>query len=201
MEPKKEECAFKLAEENGGYVATKDLKQAGLNVYDIKVLLEEGKLERIKHGFYRWTETQHEYHDMTEAARLVPSGVFCLFSALAWHELTTHIPKEHTIAIPNKAHKPVLPGYPPIKLYYFSDARYVTGVENIKLNGQLIKIYDLEKTVCDAVYYRNKIGRDIVKEVMENYVGKRAKNIQRLMGYAETLRVATMLKKYLEVLL
>lgn len=190
-----------LAEESGGYVATKDLKQAGLNVYDIKVLLEEGKLERIKRGFYRWTDTQHEYHDMIEAARLVSGGVFCLFSALTWHELTTYIPKKHTIAIPNKAHKPVLPSDPPIKLYYFSDARYVTGVENVKLNGQPIKIYNLEKTVCDAVYYRNKIGLDIMKEVLENYVVKRGKNIQKLMGYAETLRVITMLKKYLEVLL
>lgn len=201
VEQKKEARAFKLAEENSGYVATKELKKAGLNVYDINVLLKEGKLERLKRGLFRWTEPQHEYHEITEAARLVPNGVFCLFSALAWHELTTHIPKEHTIAIPIKARKPVLPGYPPIKLYYFSDARFVTGMETVQINGHTIKIYDLEKTVCDAIYYRNKIGMDIVKEVMEKYVGRRGKNIQRLMRYAETLRVITMLKKYLEVLI
>lgn len=201
MEKSKKEIMKKLAGGDDGYISTKDLKREGLNVYDINVLLEKGEIERVKWGLYRWTETQNEYHEMEEVSRLVPQGVLCLFSALAWHELTTYIPKVSAIAIPIKARKPVLPKYPPIKIYYFSDVRFETGIEIIHINGHPVKIYDLEKTVCDIILYRNKIGMDIVKEVMENYVGKRGKNVQRLMQYAEALRVLAILKTYLEVLI
>jgi hypothetical protein len=33
-----------------------------------------------------------------------------------------------------------------------------------------MKIYDLEKTICDVIHYRNKLGIDIVKEVLDNNV-------------------------------
>ena len=73
--------------------------------------------------------------------------------------------------------------YPPIKIYYFSDKRFNIGVTTVCISGVDVKIYDLEKTVCDAVIYRNKIGIDIVKEVLERYVVKRERNLQRLMKY------------------
>ncbi len=62
-------------------------------------------------------------------------------------------------------------------------------------------VYDLEKTVCDAIVHRNRIGLDLVKEILGNYVGKPQTNIKLLTEYAKKMRVYGPVKTYFEVLL
>ncbi|MGE4282675.1 MAG: Abortive infection protein AbiEi [Clostridia bacterium] len=201
MTKDKQELVSKIIEKNELFISAERLKSYGLNTYDIGLLLSDGRLERVKRGLYKWTHLQQEYNEMVEVAGIVPEGVLCLFSALSFHELTTYIPKEYNVAILRTMRKPVLPSYPPIRIVYLSKQRFDTGIIEVKIQGYKIKIYDLEKTVCDAVIYRNKIGVDIVKEVMERYILKPQKNLQRLTEYAEKLRIFKMIKTYLEVLI
>ena len=60
------------------------------------------------------------------------------------------------------------------------------------------KITDLERTICDAVKYRNKIGLDVCGEVIDNYLKTDNRNISLLHEYAAKLRVKNTLIKYLE---
>lgn len=184
-----------------GIITTDELEKMGLSAYNISLLVEEGILERIRRGLYRIPEKTNEMSELLEASKSVPQGVLCLLSALSWHELTTHISKEYSLAIPIKARKPVLPEYPPIQVYYFSPCRYTTGQMAVDVDGHPVKVYDKEKTLCDLVYYRNKIGQDIVREAIDIYIRAKDRNIQKLMQYAGDLRVSAIVKKYLEVLI
>ena len=58
-----------------------------------------------------------------------------------------------------------------------------------------------KKTICDCIRYRNKIGIDIVKEALNEYVKKKEKNINKLIDYAKITGVYSITKKYFEVLL
>ena len=62
-----------------------------------------------------------------------------------------------------------------------------------------IPIFDIEKCVCDAVKFRNKIGIDVCTEIVKNYLKRRNKNIAKLIKYAKVLRVAKTLSTYLEM--
>lgn len=201
MWEEKERIVLQLAQKTNGYFQACDLKKEGLNVYDINMLLETGKIERIKRGHYKYPAVIEEANEMVDVAHLVPEGVFCLFSALAWYELTTYIPKEYNMAIYTYSRKPVVPDYPPIKLYYYSEKRFARGVNTVEVDGHQVKIFDLEKTICDMIHYRNKLGMDIVKEVLDNYKTKKERNLQKLMQYANELRDANVLRRYLEVLI
>ena len=66
------------------------------------------------------------------------------------------------------------------------------------LSGYVVRITDLERTVCDAVKYRNKIGLDVCGEVIDNYLKMDNRNISLLNEYAIRLRLRTILTKYLE---
>ena len=57
----------------------------------------------------------------------------------------------------------------------------------------------MERSVCDAVKYRNKIGMEVCSEVIRNYLKKKNRNLNRLSEYAKRLRVANILKKYIEI--
>ena len=54
--------------------------------------------------------------DLVTVATRVPTGVICLISALAFHELTTQIPHAVHVALPRGAEEPRLT-HPPIKTY------------------------------------------------------------------------------------
>jgi predicted transcriptional regulator of viral defense system len=118
-------------------------------------MVDAGEVTKVKRGLYKYTQMATE-DEWDEVSRIVPNGVICLFSAWQFYGLTTHISSEYHMAIPNKS-KVVLPPFPPIKIYYWSDNYYNLG----KINENGINIYTVEKSVCDAIRYRNKVGKDI----------------------------------------
>ena len=62
------------------------------------------------------------------------------------------------------------------------------------------KIYDIEKTVVDIVYFREKVGMEKTKEVLVNYLKRKDRNLNRLLRYSQLLNCEKILKTYLEVL-
>lgn len=67
------------------------------------------------------------------------------------------------------------------------------------LEGYNIRIYDIERCVCDAIKFRNKIGIDVCSEIIDNYLARPERNISKLLDYARQLRVGTILENYLQV--
>ena len=67
------------------------------------------------------------------------------------------------------------------------------------IDGFRINIYVIERCVCDAVKFRNKVGMDVCSEIINNYLERPERNISKLMDYARALRVASIIEKYLEV--
>lgn len=118
---------------------------------------------------------------------------------MAYYDLTTYNPWQYEIAI-ERSKKITISEYPPIKLVYFSSKQLELGVVEIDIDGHLVRIYDKEKTICDCIRYRNKIGIDIVKEGITEYIKRKDKDLNKLMKYAEACRVQKILKEYLEVL-
>ena len=185
---------------NHGYIRTKDISSKGINRKYLRDLINEDTIERIKRGLYRWKDAKFDVEEeLINVSKIVQHGVICLVSALAYHELTTYTPGEYTIAV-RRSYNIKLPDYPPIKLYYFSDKYYMDGVEKIDINGNIIKIYNIEKTICDCLRYEDKISKDIIIESIKEYVKRRDKNISKLMNYAAKAKVKDVVQKYIEVL-
>lgn len=185
---------------NHGYSSTGDISTAGIDRRILRDLINEDTIEKIKRGLYRWKDAKFDIEEeLINVSKIVPHGVICLESALAYYKLTTYTPGEYTVAI-KRNYNIKLPNYPPIKLYYFSDKYYVDGVEKIDINGNIIKIYNIEKTICDCLRYEDKISKDIIVESVKEYVKRRDKNISKLMNYATKAKVRDVIQKYIEVL-
>lgn len=189
-----------IFKESGGVARIQTLQEAGMTYYGLNALLEKGLVSRVKQGVYRLESGEVSADEMVEVARLAPNGVFCLYSACTYYELTTFVSGFHHLAIPKKS-RVTLPSYPPIQLYYWSDAPYNLGIETVEILGGTIRMYNVEKTVCDMVKFRNKIGMDTVKEVLHNYVRRKDRKIHLLNQYARQMNIAGVLSNYLDILL
>ena len=186
---------------NHGYSSTGDISTAGIDRRILRDLINEDTIEKIKRGLYRWKDAKFDIEEeLINVSKIIPHGVICLESALAYYKLTTYTPGEYTVAI-KRNYNIKLPIYPPIKLYYFSDKYYIDGVEKIDIDGNIIKIYNIEKTICDCLRYEDKISKDIIVESVKEYVKRRDKNISKLMNYAAKAKVKDAVQKYIEVLI
>ncbi len=177
-----------------GFIVRDDLST--YQYHQVLQKVQSGELLRLRPGVF--TEPIVLADTMLDIDILVPGGVLCMFSAWDHYELTTQIPNSFCVAIPRKR-KLVLPEYPPITLYYWSDHLLDFGITIAEVHGHKVHVTDLERSVCDAVKYRNKIGLDVCAEIVKSYLKRRGRNISTLMKYAKKLRVAKTLSTYLEI--
>ena len=181
-------------QQRGGFITTGEVKSRG-EYEQLRRATENGTLMRIRNGVY--VEISALANNMIDIERIVPHGVLCLYSAFAHYGLSTQVPSATCIAIEAKR-KVRLPEYPPINLYFWKKANLEFGVIKKSISGYDVLITDMERTVCDAVKYRNKIGLDVCGEVIDGYLKKENRNISLLHEYAQKLRVKNILTTYLE---
>ena len=170
------------------------LRKAAIDEYNN--LVKSGEIIRLKPGVYCIEDVMAG--TMIDLDKIVPEGVLCLYSAWAHYGLTTQIPQGFYVAIPRKR-KVILPDYPPIILNYWDNSIYTIGIKREQIDGIEVSIYDMEKSVCDALRNRNKIGIDVSSEILRNYLSRKERNITRLTSYAKSMRIAGILNNYLEI--
>lgn len=177
-----------------------ELKEAGFSHYRINQLVEEGTLQKLNKRFYENTKYQGEESDFYYVSAYAPKGVVCLMSAAAYYKLTTYRPDAVDVAIQRKAKISTMPDWPTLSVYYYADERYEIGIRNVQEGKNQFKIYDIEKTVVDIVFFREKVGIEETKEVLVNYLRRKDRDLNRLLRYAELLKCSDVMKTYLEVL-
>lgn len=190
----------KIAEDKK-FITTTELKNMGYTYYKIDKLEKVGILSRINRSTYENLEYKGDENDFFSAEAYVPNGVICLMSAARYYGLTNFLPDAVDVAIERKKKVNTLPEWPEIRIFYFSQSRMDIGVKKIYEGKNCFHIFDIEKTVVDIIYYRNKIGIEETSEVFKNYLKRGDRQIDRIYAYAKRLRCEKVVRTYLEVLI
>ena len=177
-----------------------DLRAKGFTQYKVVKLVNEGKLIKLNKTHYENTEYQGVESDYYYADAYAPMGVICLLSAAVHYNLTTFIPDAVDVAIPRKSKVSTMPDWPKINVHYFTDSRYELGITTVNEGRNKFRIYDIEKTVVDIIFYREKVGIEETKEILVNYLRRKDRNLNRLLDYSEKMKCEETMRKYLEVL-
>lgn len=183
-------------ESAGGIIRARDLSSRQYHI--LLEMAESGIVNRIGRGLYATDEALA--NTMYDVRKLIPGGIVCSYTAWAYYGLTTQIPTSLCVAV-SRGRKVTLPDYPPITLYHQSEQQLLIGKLTAEINGLEIDIFDIERCVCDALKYRNKIGVDVCSEILQTYLKMKNRNLNQLSQYARQLRVGTLLHTYLEALL
>lgn len=183
----------------------RDLLAQGYTARAIAAAIDDGRLERISRGLYRVTaadEQVTEKHTYVQVAKLVPQGVYCLISALAFHELTVQNVWKMQIALPRPAHEPKVP-FVPVEYFHLTEEPYRAGIEEHRVEGTTVKVYSPAKTVADLFKFRNRrgMGVDLALEGLREVWRKKRATTNELYRYAKVCRVAKIMKPYLEAVI
>ena len=180
--------------------STKELKEKGFSQYKVSKLVDEGMLIKLNKRYYENAEYSGEESDFYYTEAYAPKGVICLLSAAAYYHLTTFITEVVDVAIPRKAKISTIPEQPQLNIHYYTDARHELGITTVREGKNEFQIYDIEKTVVDIVFYKEKVGIKETKEVLVTYLQRKERNLNRLLKYAELMKCDKTMRQYLEVL-
>ena len=154
-----------------------------------------GDAIRIKNGLY--CNIDDAFMINYEIEKIVPGGIMCMWSAWHYYDLCDTIPYATCVAV--DTHRKVsVPEYPKFNLYYWNEKSLNTGVTTVVENNVEFRIYDIERCVCDALRFRNKIGMDVTAEIINRYLASDSKNMNKLHEYARIFKVDKILKNIIQ---
>ncbi len=181
-------------------ISMQELKSKGFSQYRVSKLVSEGKLIKLNKSYFENTEYSGEDSDFYYTEAYAPKGVICLLSAAVYYHLTTFIPDAVDVAIPRKSKVSTVPEWPQLNIHHYTDDRYELGVTMVREGKNKFRIYDMEKTVVDIVFYREKVGIEETKEILVTYLQRKDRNLNRLLKYAKLMKCDKVMRQYLEVL-
>lgn len=183
-----------------GIVRPRDIEAIGLPREYLLRLHRQGKVVRSGRGLYSLPDAAiTERHSYAEVARRVPGSIFCLLSALAFHEITTQSPASVWIALPKGARRPAI-STPSLRVVRLSGPSLTEGIENHKVEGVPIRIYSVAKTVADCFKFRNKVGLDVAIEALKDALREKKATVNEIYRYAKVCRVGNVIRPYMEAL-
>jgi predicted transcriptional regulator of viral defense system len=195
------ERAKAIFQRHGGTMRSAQAIRLGVHPRTLYEMRDAGILDRLGRGVYRLAELPALGDpDLATVALKIPHGVICLISALAFHEITTHVPHEIYVAVSRGTTRPRL-DYPPLRIFWFTDKAFNEGIGTHVRDEVPVRVYSPEKTLADCFKYRNKIGIDTVVEALKLYQQRKPLRVDELLRFARVCRVLKVMKPYLEALL
>lgn len=183
-----------------GMARLSELIAEGVTASTVSRLEREAAIVRLARGLYQLPDASIDaHHTLAEAAKLVPKGVICLTSALAYHELTDQIPAKVWIAIGPKDWRPNF-RYPPVRFAHFPNKYLRNGVEQHVIDGVNVPIFGVAKTIADLFRYRRTVGINIPLEGLREALRKRKATPAQIAKYASDARVWKTMEPYVSAL-
>ena len=151
-----------------------------------------------KTGFLSCLNWQDELLSISKRSEKI---IFSHETALFLHGISDRTPFEHTITAPSGC-IPSTSIKTECKVYYIKQELFSLGKTILKTPaGNSVPAYDMERTICDIIRSRNKIGTETFLSALKMYVANPKKDLKRLNMYAKKFKLEKLVRQYLEVLL
>lgn len=188
-----------IALEHGGIIEAKIAAQHGISKAMLYKLCKEEKIHRIVKGQYILPDDMQD--ELLSISKRSDKIIFSHETALFLHGISDRTPFEHTVTAPSGC-IPSAAIKAECKVYYIKPELFDLGRTMLKTpNGNQVQAYDLERTICDVIRSRNKLGTETFLAALKMYAASPKKDLNKLNTYAKQMRVEKVLRQYLEVLL
>lgn len=181
-------------------ITNKEAEDLGYSRHNLSELTKSGQLERLRPGLYQLKGKVID--DFVLISSNSNRIIFSHQTALYLHDLSDRTPNVFHISVPqgyNASH--IKNRYEDLQVHYVKKELYEIGKTEIKSpQGNLIPIYDIDRTICDIIIDRERIDKQIFTEAMKRYFKSQNKNLRRLIKYSRLFKIEDEVRKYMEVL-
>ena len=188
-----------MVNDGNGYLRTADVVARGVSKPTLAEFVHARNMERVAHGIYLAEDAWED-----KLFQLAASNSRIIFS----HETALHL---HGLMErePGNICATVMTGYNAthlrekgVRIYQVRKEIYDLGLTGASTTwGHTVPAYDMERTICDIIRYKDEMDIQIFQYAMKEYMASNQKNLNHLMQYARLLHVEDKVKIYTEVML
>ena len=180
----------------GGVITSKELKNSNIPTIYLTRMMEKGELIRVDRGIY--INSNGNYDEYYFFYNRCKAAVFSYVSALYLHGFTDIIPNEMEVTVYKgyNAHRISQN----VRIHYATKAIYDLGITECQtMYGNTVKVYDLERTVCDLIRNRSEIETELFSKTINKYARYHNKDFNKLYEYSKKMKIYEKVKEILEV--
>jgi predicted transcriptional regulator of viral defense system len=176
---RQEDRATSLLHERGMLRLSEFIEQ-GISATTISRMERKGLVNQLSRGLYQLPDAPLDAnHALAEAAKIVPNGVICLDSALAFHELTDRMPAAVWMGIGARDWRPKITR-PRIEIIRFGPKVFDRGIHTHIIERVPVRIYSPAKTIVDLFRHAQR---------HKAFYGSQTSITEAVRGMKEALRL------------
>jgi len=188
-----------MLKQNNGIITSSQITEASIPRRCLSEMVSDHSLYKINRGVYALPEAWED--EMYILQYRYRKGVFSHDTALYLHGMSDRTPMKFTMTFPHGYHTTSIKNENVQVKTVVADIYELGIMKKNSTHGNPLRVYDIERTLCDIVKGKNTSDIQIVNQAIKTYALSKTKNINKLLEYAEKLRVKNKVLAYMEVLL
>ena len=196
----KKEKIEKLIEKYNGYLITSLVCSEDISKTYVAKYIKEHGMEKVSRGVYItddvWPDELFVLQQRNGA--IIYSGE----TALYLHGLTDREYSSVCVTVPQGYNASHLKDNDfDVSVKYAAPDLYKIGIcEIASSSGNLVKVYDKERCICDLIMNHNKYEVQVFQTAIKEYMSSKDKKLSQLIVYADMMGIRDEVMKYVEVL-
>ena len=181
---------------NNGYVTSKELSNIGIHRMYLNIMKDKGMIEKVGNGIYIDSSKIEDNYYVFNLS--MPNTIFSHMTALYFHGLSIKAPNDkYDITVRKTYNNKHLIEH---NVFYVSDDIYELGVTETETPmGNKVKVYDIERCICDIIRSKKRMDSEHVKYSIREYIKRKDKNIIKLSKYADKMGIKDEVMNFVEL--
>ena len=195
-----EEKIENIVKTNNGYVTRKDIDRNRIPSIYLSRYVKKHNLIQVVRGFYAredWIVDPYLIFQYT-----YPQFIYSFNSAIYLHGLGDILPNYLEVTGPFN-YRPMSKNRDDVMTHTDTVSEsYNLGITDIKTSlGNMVRVYDKEKTICDLIKHKDKIEFEVYVKALTRYARSKDKDINKLMRYAQIMKIENKVRDQMEVII
>ena len=167
---------------NNGYVTSKELSNLGIHRMYLNIMKEKGMIEKVGNGIYIDSSKIEDSYFVFSLE--LPNVVYSHMTALYFHGLSIKAPNDkYDITVPNNYFNYKIKEH---NVFYVDKDIYELGLTEVKTPmGNNVRVYDVERCICDIIRSKNRMDIEHVKYAIKEYLKRKDNDLIKLSKYAD----------------
>lgn len=191
----KEKQILNIVKKNKGTITTKEVNDNNIPRIYLTKLIKEKKLFRVDRGVY--STVNQKVNSFYTLQVQSDKTIFSHFTSLEIQGFYKNIDKQVQISVPQSYNAKKYTDY---KVFYNSKKNFGHGIIEVDYNGYKLKVYDIERTVCDIIKDRNRFDQMEYYKFINYYFSIDHLNYKKLLEYSLELKISELVHHYLAIL-
>lgn len=181
---------------NNGYVTSKQLSNLGIHRMYLNIMKEKGMVEKVGSGIYIDSSKIEDNYFVFGLE--LPNIVYSHMTALYFHGLSIKAPNDkYDITVPNNYFNYKIRNH---NVFYVDRDSYKIGLTEVETPmGNKVKVYDIERCICDIIRSKNRMDLEYVKFSIKEYIKRKDKDLIKLSKYADSMGIKNEVMSFLEM--